>query len=216
MGREAAHQMWALAEDAKALVKSLIRDHAMPVTFHPGVAHACWSAAEVRDTHAYAEKLRRDYGYDELEPLDAAGIRRLIGSPVYKGGEVDRGAGHVHPLNYAIGLAQAAAAAGARLHEGSEVHHIQHGAKPVVQTGRGRVVCDQDVYKRQDHGRPYRRLLQGTPRLISGRGKPQTQCDICPNGPTNCPRQRVNTSATAGWMLSLIHILCGTCLPMAP
>lgn len=145
MGREAAHQMWTLAEDAKALVRDLIRDHAMPVTFHPGVAHACWSAAEVRDTHAYAEKLQRDYGYDQLEPLDAAGIRRLIGSPAYKGGEVDRGAGHVHPLNYAIGLAQAAAQAGARLHEGSEVHHIRHGAKPVVQTGRGRVICDQVI-----------------------------------------------------------------------
>ncbi len=145
MGRAAAHQMWTLAEDAKALVRDLIRDHAMPVTFHPGVAHACWSEAEVRDTHAYADKLRRDYGYDQLEPLDRAGIRRLIGSPVYKGGEVDRGAGHVHPLNYAIGLATAAAAAGARLHEGSEVHHIQHGAKPVVQTGQGRVICDQVI-----------------------------------------------------------------------
>ncbi|NTT85833.1 NAD(P)/FAD-dependent oxidoreductase [Tabrizicola fusiformis] len=145
MGRDAAYQMWTLAEDAKALVRDLIRDHAMPVTFHPGVAHACWSEAEVRDTHAYADKLRRDYGYDQLEPLDSAGIRRLIGSPVYKGGEVDRGAGHVHPLNYVIGLATAAAAAGARLHEGSEVHHIQHGAKPVVQTGQGRVICDQVI-----------------------------------------------------------------------
>lgn len=145
IGRDAAHRMWTLAEDAKALVRDLIRDHAMPVTFHPGVAHACWSEAEVRDTHAYADKLRRDYGYDQLEPLDRAGIRRLIGSPVYKGGEVDRGAGHVHPLNYAIGLATAAAAAGARLHEGSEVHHIQHGAKPVVQTGQGRVICDQVI-----------------------------------------------------------------------
>ena len=53
---------------------------------------------EVRETHAYAEKLHRDYGYDQLEPLDRDGIRRLIGSKVYKGGEMDRGAGHLHPL----------------------------------------------------------------------------------------------------------------------
>ena len=108
VGREDAHRMWALAEDAKTLVKDLISHHNMPVTFYPGVAHACWSEAEVRDTHAYAEKLHRDYGYDQLEPLNRTGIQRLIGSKAYKGGEVDRGAGHVHPLNYAIGLAQAA------------------------------------------------------------------------------------------------------------
>lgn len=144
-GREAAHALWRLSEEAKDLVRDLIRDHAMPVTFHPGVAHACWSDGEVRDTHAYAEKLRRDYGYDQLEPLDRAGIRALIGSPVYKGGEIDWGAGHVHPLNYAIGLAAAAAKAGARIHEGSEVLNIRHGAHPVVETAQGAVTCDHVI-----------------------------------------------------------------------
>lgn len=144
-GREAAHRLWDLAEEAKALVRTLIADHAMPCTFHPGVAHACRSQGEVRDTHAYAEKLHRDYGYDQLEPLDQAGIRALIGSPVYKGGEIDWGAGHVHPLNYAIGMARAAADAGAVIHENSLVHHIQHGDRPVVQTDKGRVVADQVI-----------------------------------------------------------------------
>jgi gamma-glutamylputrescine oxidase len=145
VGVNHAHRLWDLAEESKALVKSLIRNHAMPVTFHPGIAHACWTDAEVRHTHTYAEKLRRDYSYPHLEPLDRAGIQSLIGSKAYKGGEIDRDAGHLHPLNYALGLAKAAADAGARLHELSEVHHIQHGAKPVVQTAQGRVVCDQVI-----------------------------------------------------------------------
>jgi gamma-glutamylputrescine oxidase len=142
VGRDQAHRLWDLAEESKALVKSLIADHAMPVRFHPGVAHACWTEAQVRDTHAYGDKLRRDYNYPHLEPLDRDGIRRLIGSTVYKGGEIDRDAGHIHPLNYALGLAAAAAAAGARIYEGSEVHHIDHGAKATVRTGQGRVICD--------------------------------------------------------------------------
>ena len=37
VGREDAHKMWALAEDAKTLVKDLIARHAMPVTYHPGL-----------------------------------------------------------------------------------------------------------------------------------------------------------------------------------
>jgi gamma-glutamylputrescine oxidase len=146
VGREAAHQMWQVAEESKALVRSLITDLAMPLRFNPGIAHACWTEAQVRDTHAYAEKLHRDYGYDQLEPLDRAGIRALIGSPVYQGGEVDWGAGYIHPLNFAIGLAKAAAAAGAVIHEETPVHHIDEtGPKPVVQTDRGRVMADQVI-----------------------------------------------------------------------
>jgi gamma-glutamylputrescine oxidase len=141
VGRENAHRLWDLAEEAKALVKALVKDHAMPVTFYPGIAHACRSEAEVREAHAYAEKLQRDYGYQHIESLDRTAIRRLIGSTEYVGGEVDRDAGHLHPLNYAIGLAQAAAKAGVRIHEGSEVHRVEPGPKPVVRTASGHVDC---------------------------------------------------------------------------
>ncbi len=144
-GRDNARRLWDLAQDAKQLVRDLIARHRMPVTFYPGIAHACWSDAEVREAHLYAEKLHRDYGYEQLEPLDRAGIQRLIGSTVYKGGEVDRGAGHLHPLNFALGLAQAAATAGARLHEGSEVTAIDHGARPVVRTASGQVTCSHVI-----------------------------------------------------------------------
>lgn len=145
MGVDAAHRLWDLAEDAKALVKSLIAEHAMPVTFHPGVAHACWTDAEVRHTHSYAEKLARDYGYTQIEPLDRAGISALIGSKAYQGGEIDHGAGHLHPLNFALGLAKAAAEAGAQIYERSEVHHITETARPVVATAQGRVICDHVI-----------------------------------------------------------------------
>ena len=141
-GKDTARKLWDMAQDANALVRSLIDRHAMPVTFRPGIAHACWTDAEVGHAHAYAEKMQRDYGYDKFEPLDRAGIQGLIGSPVYRGGDLDHGAGHLHPLNYAIGLAIAAASAGVRIFERSEVHRIDHGPKPVVRTSTGAVSCD--------------------------------------------------------------------------
>src|SRR5690606_9442044 len=51
----------------------------------------------------------------------------------------------LHPLNYAIGLAKAAAAAGAQLHERSEVLEIRQGAKPRVVTAEGAVTCSTVV-----------------------------------------------------------------------
>lgn len=142
VGLDDARKLWDFAEEAKGMVRSLIAAHDMPVRFHPGIAHACWSEGEVKHAAAYAEKLRRDYGYDQVDPLSRERIARLIPSGVFAGGEMDRGAGHVHPLNYAIGLARAAQAAGAVIHEGSEVVKITHGATPVVETAQGRVTCD--------------------------------------------------------------------------
>jgi gamma-glutamylputrescine oxidase len=143
VGVQTAHKLWDLAEESKALVKNLIQSHNMPVSFHPGIAHACWTDVQVRHSHKYAEKLSRDYGYNHLEPLDRAGIQALIGSKVYKGGEIDHDAGHLHPLNYALGLAAATTKAGARLHELSEVTQIDQGAQPTVHTAQGRVHAKQ-------------------------------------------------------------------------
>lgn len=145
LGQGDARRMWDLGEAAKALVKSRIKRHAMPVTFHAGVAHACRSASELRHAQELAEKMAQDYDYHEIDTLDQKAIRALIGSDDYIGGDLDHGAGHLHPLNFALGLAQAAKDAGVQLYEGSEVHDIRPGPKPVVSTASGKIHCDQVV-----------------------------------------------------------------------
>ena len=145
VGRIAAHRLWSLAQEAKALVKSLIRDHAMPVTFRPGVATACWHESELRDTLYAADRLERGYGYAHLKRLDRKAMGQLIGSRAFKGGVLDMDAGHLHPLNYALGLATAAMAAGAQLFERSEVTAIEPGPRPLVRTAGGQVRCGQVI-----------------------------------------------------------------------
>lgn len=142
VGRQDARRFWDLAQDANALVRELITRHAMPVTWRAGVAHACWTDAEVHHAHTYAARMARDYVYDQLEPLDQTAIRRLVGSEAFKGGDLDHGAGHIHPLNFAIGLAKAATAAGVRIYERTEALQIAQGAKPQVLTTSGTVTCN--------------------------------------------------------------------------
>ena len=157
-GKVRARAMWDMGEDAKGLVRDLILRHAMPVTFRPGIAHACHTEAEVTHSRRVAEKLARDYGYARIAPLDRPAIRALIGSRAFAGGDVDRGAGHIHPLNFALGLAKAASEAGAALLEESEVLRIDPGAKPVVHTASGRVTCDHVILA----GNGYLGALDGT------------------------------------------------------
>jgi gamma-glutamylputrescine oxidase len=144
-GPETARKLWDLSVEAKALALSLIDRHAIPADYRPGIVHACWQDSEVRHSHTYAEKLARDYAYDQVQPLDHDALQAILPAPVYKGGDIDRGAGHLHPLTYAKGLARAAAAAGARIYERAEVHQVVPGSRPIIRTTAGRVECNQVI-----------------------------------------------------------------------
>jgi len=145
VGREDAHKLWHIAEASKVLVRELIAEHHIDCAYKPGIVHAEWHARDVPHAHAYAEKLERDYGYDQVEVLDRDALQAIVKAPGYQGGSVDWGAGHIHPLNFALGLARAADAAGARIYELSHVHHVKQGREVIVQTGKGRVVADHLV-----------------------------------------------------------------------
>ncbi|MEO9779367.1 MAG: FAD-binding oxidoreductase [Sedimentitalea sp.] len=145
LGDAEADKLWQLAEDGKALVKNLIERHKIDCDLKPGVAHTASSRRDVDDLHAYAEHLQTRYGYDQIEALDAQGCHALCPSPAYKGGTLDWGAAHLHPLNYALGLGRAAAAAGVRIFEETHVHHIAEGQPATVQTDKGRVIADHVI-----------------------------------------------------------------------
>lgn len=145
IGRQKAHTLWDMAEDAKSLIKSLIQKHNIECHLKLGIADLGFRKSDVRELRDYAHKLQDDYGYSDIEALDAEQSRAICPSPAYKGGLMDHGAAHLQPLSFALGLAKAAAHSGARLHEMSHVHHIKEGAKAIVQTDRGRVNADHVI-----------------------------------------------------------------------
>ena len=145
LGDADAARCWDLAEDAKDLVKSLISRHNIDCYLKPGVAHACFTRAEMAEEHDYASHLRDRYGYDQIETLNRDAFHTLCPSPAYHGGILDMGAAHLHPLRYALGLARAARDAGVRIYERAEVHHIAEGQPATVQTAQGRVTADHVI-----------------------------------------------------------------------
>ncbi|MDF0599942.1 FAD-binding oxidoreductase [Psychromarinibacter sp. C21-152] len=142
VGRDDARKLWEIGLEAVALVRALIAEHAIAAEWRDGVAHADWTDSGAAETRAHVARLARDYGYDKAEPLDRDGIRALIGSEAFRGGAVDWGSGHMHPLRFAFGLATAAAASGARIFERSEAVEVGPG---LVRTAKGTVRADQVV-----------------------------------------------------------------------
>jgi gamma-glutamylputrescine oxidase len=93
---------------------------------------------------AHIDFMRSRYGYEQLDLIDAEALAHELGTHVYHGGLVDRGGGHLHPLNLALGLARAAIAAGAVIHERTRATAWRReGTAITVDTPRGRVICDQ-------------------------------------------------------------------------
>ncbi len=138
-GLEKAHRLWQVAEDGKALVRFLVERHGIQCDLKPGVIHADHRARFVTHTHAEVAHLRKEYGYDAIEPLTRDEIRAHLDTEYYHGGAIDRGAMHLHPLNYALGLAKAVETAGASIYERSKVTSIRHGDEVAVELASGRV-----------------------------------------------------------------------------
>lgn len=146
LGFDHAKQLWDIAQESKATVRGLVKHHNIDCDLRDGIAHTDWHAADVPAEHAYAEKLQRDYGYDQISTLDKAQTRALVGSEAYHGGTLDMGAAHLHPLNYALGLAKAAREAGVAIYEQSEVTHVVSGQSHKVSTAHGHINAAHLIY----------------------------------------------------------------------
>lgn len=144
VGRDDAMALWRLAGEARAHLMSLIADQAIACDWRPGMIHARHRPGGADEDARHIDFMASRYGDDQLSLIGEAELAAELGTGVYFGGMIDRAGGHLHPLNLALGLAQAAIGAGAVIHERSAARAWRReGGKILVETDGGRVVCDQ-------------------------------------------------------------------------
>ena len=146
VGLERARELWDLAEAAKSLVKDLIAKHQIQCDLKPGVLHADHKPSYVSHSKAYAEKLANTYGYEQIRFVDKTEIREMLGTTAYHGGTLDMGAAHLHPLNYALGLAQACQQTGVQIFENSEVLESHKGEPARLKLANGQVTARYVIF----------------------------------------------------------------------
>jgi gamma-glutamylputrescine oxidase len=139
VGREAAREMFDISVEALDLLRERVARHAIDCDLRWGQMHVAIKPRQETELKAWQEELAADYGYTSLRWLGRDEVRSLLATERYIGGLLDTRSGHLHPLNYTLGLAAAAEAAGVRIFEGSQVTRIEHGDTAVVHTARGRV-----------------------------------------------------------------------------
>ncbi|HVO01584.1 MAG TPA: FAD-binding oxidoreductase [Candidatus Cybelea sp.] len=145
-GKVRAKALFDLAEEARAIVWQRVEKHSIRCDLRRG---NMLLASKPGDLSWMAEEIacfERDMGYHKAKLLDRNAIRNEIASAIYHGGIKDAGGGHLHPLNYALGLAEAAKAAGVQMFEQTPATKLEEtSGKVIVTTEAGRVEADYAV-----------------------------------------------------------------------
>ena len=140
LGNADARRCFALAEESKALLKERIARHAIDCDLRWGYLHAIPKAGQFDSLKAWKDELD-GLGVSGTSILSKAELEAKLATRVYHGALREEGAGHLHALNYCLGLARAAMTAGAVIHERSQVISTDFGREPVARTATGSVRC---------------------------------------------------------------------------
>jgi len=138
IGLDHAKELWALSEQGVDYVRRAVEETGMPgVEMGAGWLHISKTDND-REIRNEVERLR--WIGANVEFWDAARVREMLPNPRYFNALHFPGALHIHPLNYALGLAADAEKHGARIFEESPVVAIDPaGVRKRIETQSGRV-----------------------------------------------------------------------------
>lgn len=140
MGESAAKRLWDMSVEAVKLLRARIDRYAIPCDLRRGHLHVAVKPRQVRALEAGAEELVQ-LGVNDNRLLKGDELRARLASARYLAALYDPAACHIHPLNYTLGLAQAAIQAGAAIYTGTRVTRIEPSDPARLHTARGRVTA---------------------------------------------------------------------------
>ncbi len=145
LGHERAKSIWEMSRESVRLTADLVRRHDIPCDLSWGYLHAAVKPRHVRELREFRDTLAERYDYPALSLLEGEALREHVVTDAYPAALYDAEGGHLHPLNYTLGLARAAQRAGVTIHEHSPVVAIQRGSPARVRTAQGMLTADHVV-----------------------------------------------------------------------
>jgi gamma-glutamylputrescine oxidase len=145
-GHARARVLFEMALEARSLTLDRIARHNIRCDLH--VNGHLTLAAKPSDgawMNAEAATLAGPMAYPHVRVLSSEEAREKAKTVAFHGGLLDECGGQLHPLNYALGLAEAARACGVRLYEASRVERIHTDSGVVARTDRGAVRAEYGV-----------------------------------------------------------------------
>lgn len=139
LGIEDARKLWDISVESLGLLRERVARHSIDCDLHWGQVHVAIKSRQRDALIAEQRELEERFGYGQLKFLERGAVESLLATKRYCAGLYDSGGGHLHPLNYTLGLAAAAQAAGVRIFEHSAVVRVERSDPAVVVCNGGRV-----------------------------------------------------------------------------
>lgn len=140
LGLDGAREVWALTAQAAKDIRTLIADHAIDCDLRDG---HLWTAVQERRVHILTDwqhEASTKWGYEALQFVSRKELPAHVDSRRYPAGLLDTQGGHLHPLQYVLGLARIARNAGVHLFEQTQaLRYDEDSEGVVVSTTQGRV-----------------------------------------------------------------------------
>ncbi len=139
VGQAHARRMWDISCEGVELIRRRVAEHDIDCDVHWGQLQVAIKARQRTELMHELDELRSRYGYTSMHMLERAEVQALLDTQRYCAGLYDARAGHLHPLNYTLGLADAARRAGVTIYERSNVTGLDRGDPATVRTAEGQV-----------------------------------------------------------------------------
>lgn len=131
---------WDISAEGMRLLRERIGRYHIDCNYQPGYLTLAVNARKAALLERWAARVLRVYDYP-LQWIPPGQIGRWVASDRFHAGTFDLASGHLHPLRFCLGLAEAARRTGVHLYEQSPARHIERGPRPRVQTAQGEVEC---------------------------------------------------------------------------
>jgi gamma-glutamylputrescine oxidase len=147
IGPEAARSIWDISIEGLALIRELIERYRIDCDWVSGHLLCAIKPRHVRELREETGELRERYGYPSVRYMPLEEVQATLATRRYIGALHDSASGHLHPLNYTLGLAAAAESRGAQLLEGTRAttYTAAAGSRVVVRAPGGEVRAHQLV-----------------------------------------------------------------------
>ena len=137
-GDKTAEVLGSMIFEGADIIRQRIQHYDIQCDYKTGGIFAAMNKKQLKGL-AEQKKSWERYGNKHLKMLDAADIKREVGSDAYVGGLLDMQGGHIHPLNLALGEASAIIGLGGKIYEQSAAVEITYGEPITVRTAKGLV-----------------------------------------------------------------------------
>ncbi len=138
LGLEASKQVWNISLEGLELVRQRVKRFDIQCDLTDGYTGVSVNAKKTASLRKWLDEMAKKYDY-QTQIISQANMPLWVNSARYHSGYHDKLGGHIHPLNYCLGLAKGAASLGVSIYQHSAVTAMQHGETVMLSTAKGQV-----------------------------------------------------------------------------